>query len=367
MFAGLDASFYELEEQYYLMLRSSIVPTLGCINSFVESGVLRELRKISAELVVRHTLNGKAERPFWIDQEIPKIIEKVRKHCGFVNDIEVLISVEGRIHARAISNRKIVLACGFREFLRHCNLVLWTLLDLMQPSQLHDGFTSFILENTGDLARGILPYFLAAFDLIPVANIPFVATSRVGILFTANQTARIQATYLLAHEYAHIALGHFNIDRRKLDREEKERLEIEADRFALNIVVELANDSEIDKPGDVWLALRWLHEYRIIEEVIAKVSAGAFDSLDSLASTRRKNALNEMRNLTYFDSCDKADLAYASFGLVLLFALKSTIVSGGDKLISNILEQIAKVHDGPASSTWWKSMQIVLPDLYLAF
>ncbi|MCG8043914.1 MAG: ImmA/IrrE family metallo-endopeptidase [Candidatus Thiodiazotropha endolucinida] len=345
-----DPELRELEDLYYLLIRSQYVPMLNNTRILHESGALKVFREKALQLTARHLMRGAPEKPHWLEQILPSLQALVKQDYPNIDDIEVDVVMDTRLHARAISNNKIIISGALREFLRHYNLVVWTILDMYGPSNLG--------ESTHLLTRATLPSFLYSNDVVPSGNIPIFETTRKELFFTIQQTSRLQTMFIIAHEYAHICLGH--LGKRGLSKEEKIKLEIEADQYAIELLVRHSEGSELDFSGDLWIALRWLVQYYLIDEVISRLLSGSFNSLEELSFDARKNEI--IKTFFGYDlGMERNDNLFEYYGSLLLMSMKASLIHNGQKKLTSILEEITSPNTSgrPVSYSWWTDYEIV--------
>jgi hypothetical protein len=185
--------------------------------------------------------------PTWARDFHGVVADRLRPEYPDVDGIQVVATFEHRLSARSFPDRRVIEVSALtREYLKTINLLLWTCVTLAREGRV-------IPADQGEFFLDlVLPYVLALHRDVRHSLLPIVRVTGARTMAGALTSTRIQLTFLLAHEYAHLLLHDG-------DASSPER-EAEADEFAYGLLMTLPWGYDI---GRVWIALRWL--FKILE------------------------------------------------------------------------------------------------------
>lgn len=340
-------SWQSVFEQYYLGLRSTLI--LGAVTSEEERkeglNFLKEWREACIAPAIYYTkkhFTSTASLPIdFLRVNRMEIINTVKHDYKDVEKVIIKLSMKPSISAQIKNNNTIVFPALVRTLLTHCNLVL-----------INEAFS--IIEDeqyTIDrryLARFIFPYLLFCHDDISVGNLPWVGAYSEEAVKVAFTYTDLQIKFILAHEYGHILLKHFDYIH---DRTERGKLENEADAFAMDVLMkELENDVGVLK-SNVFTAIRWLFKYQLLEERIGVLIRG--DNLSDHVSTyenRRSSFQSELINRYGLPSTSKIDMC----GFAEIVELQNILSEYGKELINAIIHAFNKFKQAREVDPWWE-------------
>lgn len=336
-----------LFEQYYLGFRSSLVICEETITS--EKKAMKALKgwreaciSSARDYTIRH-LNGDFSLPvdfMWITKM--KIINEIKKEYPEAERIPLKLSMKPRISAYTKNKNTIVFPALLRTVLNHCNLVLTN--TAFQKIE-----TDFKNIDRQFLSRFILPYLLFCHDDFSVRNLPIVGGFSKDAITTALSFTNLQVMFIFAHEYAHILLKHFEFGR-LLEKSQK-ALEIEADDFALKVILQYIKTDDAYTPNDVFTAIRWLFKYQLIEEGIGKIiNKNILENFSSVYEERRacfQNKITESCNITGTSLVD-------AIGFCSIVEVQSVLYEYGIDLIDKIINAFNKSKIKGEVEPWWE-------------
>ena len=336
-----------LFEQYYLGFRSSLfVSEEGCEK---EDGleVLRQWREASVLMAidyVRHHLTSDVSLPadfMWITKMA--IIEQVKYKYPNSKDILLNLSMKPRLSARVKNKNTIIFPALIRSLLNHCNMVVINLANESTDN------TSKEIDRRY-LTRFILPYLLFCHDDFSVRNLPMVGGSSKSMIIKAVKYTNIQVLFIIAHEYAHILLKHID-DYSQLKRESKE---IEADSYALDIVLGHGDSLNQYTKYDAYVAIQLLFKYQLLEEMIGEIIKG--NTLKISITEFEKRMGNLHNRFVKRVGIINAELLN-SVEFAIINELQDVLINNSTNLIDTIIKAINKSKTKGEIEPWWEIIE----------
>ncbi|MFG3533213.1 ImmA/IrrE family metallo-endopeptidase [Streptomyces sp. NPDC047917] len=200
--------------------------------------------------------------PTWAEETVVQVRDHLRPAFPRVDDIEVVVTLDPRLYVRAHhSTRQIRLSLVTRQLWHTIDLLLWNAVSVRQELIRTIGSNAALPNPSYEV---LLPFLLPLYRNVRWDQIPMMRIRSELAGGGAVNAARIQMTFMIAHEFAHLLLH------------EKGRsgpdLEAEADRFAYDVL--FRNPVENIPLGDIWMAIRWLFEILAVEKLLAWRLAG---------------------------------------------------------------------------------------------
>jgi IrrE N-terminal-like domain len=307
-------------------------------------------------LTAKHLETGYAVSPTWVEQCREDV---TMVHPTFA-DVQIKVTVAPRFDAFVASASEIRISAVTREFLRHYNHSISMLVEedghtwltnLETAAKSHkdhdDTFrrgVAALVDIPPDIqsaARMMLPYWIFSHDAIDPRALPWSGTLSAEFFAKTLVTTRLQMAFVLAHEYAHIILGH--VGRPRSSPEDRLKMEIEADQFALQTVVKAASKSKdlaSATPGHIWGAMRWLYQYQIIDQMVGDLLRNKSTSFVDYWFEARKNALYAVLP----QGVGGADNLREVRGTYILMATKGRIGELGAPFVQRVAELIIEKH-----------------------
>lgn len=345
-----------LIEQYYLGFRSAMFICEDHIKSKKDSikaqKALRNYHKGclgSALRYVKNHLTGTLTLPIdfmWITKTA--IIDELKGDYPEAEDIQLRLSMKPRISARTINKNIIIFPALVRAVVNHCNLVMInTSLRFLAGAEKQ--------IDRRQISRFVLPYLLFCHDDLSVKNLPIIGAYSEEAALTAFRFTELQMMFIFAHEYAHILLGHFELD--VLDHASDVDIESEADGLALSVILRYVRKYS-DHYGsnveiDVFTAVRWLFKYQLIEEAIGALIRGEeIDYLTSSFEKRRSKFQAELFSQYDFKGSSLID----AIGFSAIVELQSVLYESGLDLIDNMINAFKKSDKTGRIEPWWEKI-----------
>ena len=254
-----------LFEQYYLGFRSALFICEDTVESESEAmEVLRDWRETclhsASSYVQRHmeTEQSLTVDFVWIAREA--LIHELKDEYPEAENVNIRLSMKPRLSARVIDKDTIVFPALARTVFNHCNLVI---INSFFRAVNDDGQVVDDIDRR-QIARFIFPYLLFCHDDFSVKYLPIIGAHSQNALFIATQFTNLQMIFILAHEYAHILLQHF--DQIDVTSSQKENMENEADSLALKIVL-----AYVEKSGGATASLLLSFSVGVASGVIGNV------------------------------------------------------------------------------------------------
>ncbi|MEM7290765.1 MAG: hypothetical protein AAF412_10430 [Pseudomonadota bacterium] len=199
------------------------------------------------------------------------------------------------------------------------------------------------------MARALFPYWVMANEDIEPRKMPFVSVTSGRAFEFALAVTLIQLRFILAHEFAHVFLGHF--DRQAKSVEERTSIEKEADEFAFYYLSEQAKwEGGVDLEM-LWVASRWLFRYQFCEMVAGQILRG--NSLDpsGLPLSERQAEL-----YTYSkENRGGITRLIGEHGYFVLLALTGALRNKGLKVLPSLVSEFASLSVEQLQKFGWES------------
>ncbi len=275
-------ALYQTSLIHYLLRSSMVIPNNA------DKDVIKALQKHSElclSVAVRHVPEYSEDAalppPEWAKQFHQNVRGVLRDRYPQVDNVVLRATLEPRLYARSLpKSGEIYVSALTREYLRTLNLVLWNMIIMIEKNDA-DIIPSVLSTDLNDI---FLSYALSLYRTLSFSRLPMARAYDQDALLNALWSTRVQLTFILAHEYAHV-LVHEGCD---LGGPE---LESEADAFALQIL-----DTAIDSfppqyacKACVWASIGWFYRYLEIERIIGSiVNESAVDWRQELLSLRRQ-------------------------------------------------------------------------------
>jgi hypothetical protein len=215
--------------------------------------------------------------PDWATYYHDVIVEKLASEFPRVSQIRLSATLDNRLYARSFPKQgKIEVSALTRELLRTINLLIWGYV-----FKISEGAIPGDKVDELDILGDVLPILLSWYRDVNVSRLPILRAQDERVLFMAMQTTRIQLTFLLAHEYAHLVLHG--------DKPVSIETEGEADRFAYETLMNLPWSY---KTGDMWTAIRWLFRVIALERAVGQaLYSDQVDWDDQSSVLKRQNII----------------------------------------------------------------------------
>ncbi len=341
-----------LFEQYYLGLRSAMFICEDTIKEVSEAldamKMWREgCAKSAMSYVNNHIGSGKVKPPdfLWIIKTA--IIDELKDEFPAVENIQLTLSMRPRLFARVVDKNIIQFPALARAVLNHYNLLL---INSIINDTDKDGKISGE-PDIQNISRFMLPYLLFCHDDISVQNLPIIGAHSFEALNDAMRFTCIQLIFILAHEYAHILLKHYEID--EIIPEVKMRLENEADLFALRVVLGHGARNNTYSQVDAFAAIRWLFKYQLLEESLGVlIRGGKLEFPNSKFEERRAGFQSELIKNHNF----KGSNLFETRGFYILVKLQSVLNSYGVELVDHIISKFRESKKTGNIEPWWKKI-----------
>jgi len=287
-FEEMKDNHYDVFEQYYLGFRSSLFFCEDTIRNQKDKKeadrALTEFRNSCVGSALEYMKNHIDSGPplpvdfLWSIREF--IVDFLKKQYPNVEKIELKLSMQPKFSARTINQNTIIIPALIRTILLQCNMALingiYDFTDGFNKSKMKrfsrkiESHTNSVFDynfkQTVQNARYIFPYLLYCHDNVSVMNLPIGGARSQDVVEYVIQFTNIQLSFIIAHEYAHILLNHFNDNRERYIKEN------EADSFAINLL--LAFVEKRYSKEDLLIAIRWLFKYQLIEEKLGELVQG---------------------------------------------------------------------------------------------
>lgn len=334
-----------LFEQYYLGFRSSMLICEDELNKEDGMKLLKEWRESCVKMAIDYTnkhLSSEESLPvdfLWIMKM--SIVNLLKYEYPDAEKIPLVLTMKPLTSAYAKNRNTIVFPALVRSLLNHCNLVL-----LNQAYYVLDN-----KENKIDrryLSRFILPYLIFCHDDISVMHLPIIGGYSDDVITTAFNFTNLQVMFILAHEYAHILLNHFDTDNESKTNEMKEN---QADAFALKVVLQLVENEDTSAKTNVFTAIRWLFKFQLLEETIGRLVRG--DVLNGSISQYEERRSSFQKELIFNYKLTKTSLVDA-IGFAAIVELQGVLSEYGVKLTNTIIQAFHDSKNKGEIEPWWE-------------
>ncbi|WP_329558133.1 ImmA/IrrE family metallo-endopeptidase [Streptomyces uncialis] len=200
--------------------------------------------------------------PTWAEETVVHVRDHLRPAFPQVDDIEVVVTYDPRLYVRAHhATRQIRLSLVTRQLWHTIDLFLWNAVSVRQQLIGTTGSNAALPNPSYD---SLLPFLLPLYRNVRWDQTPMMRVRSELAGGGAVNAARIQMTFMIAHEFAHLLLHE--------EGRSGPELEAEADRFAYDAL--FRNPAENVTIGDIWMAIRWLFEILAVEKLLAWRLAG---------------------------------------------------------------------------------------------
>jgi len=348
-----DPSLLKLQHLYYLEVRSGMV--LVCKSMFgpFEEKFMKAIdqwRKnsywISMILTHIHLSNQSAITPSWLDFYLGELQEVLEGQYPTIRKVNFKVSVEPRFKARTISSNRIEISAFTRTLLRHYNMIIWNLIEAEITSG--EQINLSMLPDIQGLARMILPYLIFSYEHMPVGRLYSSNwILRKELFLVVLNITKLQVMFIIAHELGHIILGHTQKKcRNDLDKLHFER---EADQFAFKAVLQVVQLNKHLTVGDLWIAVRWLYQYQLLDEVVGNLLTKETIVLEDLRFDIRKN---DMYSLLPKEQMSRDDNLLEMRGTLMLMSLKHVLIELGYEFLKFVSNELVNLIPGE-NVFWW--------------
>ena len=351
-----DSSVRDLVAQYYWQTRSSLVViedqiddkenTLKVLKSWQQSAL-----GLAVSLTEYQLHYNFVPEPDWVDILKAEHLEQITQEFPDAQKIGLEISMEPRFGARALPGGAIKIYSHVYAFLKALNSsLLLVTTNLLDDQGRLSNDTSFDVTQLG---RRSVPQYVFLHDCISPAVLPYTSYPSMDIYSETTKLTRLQVNLIIAHEYAHFALGHINHPARtSVEREQQEE---EADMFALRTCFRIVEAHDYYQLYHLWNAYRFLYQYQIISEVISLLLRGkAIDEHSVNFENRRSHLLREFaQKMASDDFGNTIEIA----GTLALLELKNKLIEIGTKTIKEIADVLEKAPTQGEVEPWWKKLQ----------
>lgn len=361
-------NYHDIFEQYYLGFRSTLFISEDTIMNKKEikraRKLLRDYNKECAENALSCMKNHFDSGPplsvdfLWIIRDL--IVNNLKDQYPDVKKIELRLSMQPMFSARTVNQNTIIIPALTRSILLQCNMAI-----INSIYDFTDGFDSAKMSNfseqaklnakfifdysfsqTVQNARHIFSYLLYCHDNLSVMHLPITGARSQSVVEYVIDFTNIQLSFIMAHEYAHILLNHFN------DSRDKHIKENEADSFAINVLLSYV---EKNYSKEILLAaIRWLFKYQLIEDKIGElVQKKKITDFGSSYEERRGKCQYELLTKFEKDGCSM----FETIGFCMLVDLQKVLYDTGLELVEDILAAFEKSKNTGKVESWWKKIQ----------
>lgn len=361
-FDGEDQPEERLFEQYYLGFRSSIFFVEGKLSDSEFQKISREFREGCAVSALQYTykhLHSKSTLPvdyMWFLRYI--IVNQLKNDYPEVKKIKIKLNMKPRIVAKTIDNNTIGFPALLRTVINQCNFVIinsvYETVDSEKnlSEKLYSGNVSqqsFSGIDRSLIARGVLPYLAFCHDDFSVQNLPIVGAYSEDAIMTTFQFINLQMLFILAHEYAHILLGHYN--KRVSVTGSSIEMECEADRFALDVLMKYIKMDDTYSYTDVFTSIRWLFKFQLIEEYVGSLIRN--DNMNFYESAYEERRSRFQSELIHKYEVRKTSLL-DQVGFVAIAKLQSVLFENGTTVVNRMINAINKSTITGGVEPWWE-------------
>lgn len=366
-FEEMKDNHYDVFEQYYLGFRSSLFICEDTIRNQKDKKeadrVLTEFRNGcvgSALAYMKNHIDSGPPLPvdfLWNIRDF--IVNFLKKKYANVEKIELKLTMQPKFSARTVNQNTIIIPALTRTILLQCNMALinsiYDFTEGFDESKMKDfsmktesnanSVLDYNFKQTVQNARHIFPYLLYCHDNVSVMNLPMRGARSQDVVEYVLQFTNIQLAFIIAHEYAHILLNHFNDNR---DRYVKEN---EADSFAIKVL--LAFVEKYYSKEDLLISIRWLFKYQLIEQKLGELVQGQkVIGFDSNYEKRRGKCQYELLTKFKQGGCS----IFETIGFCMLVDLQKILYDMGEELIDDILKAFEKSKKTGGVEPWWEKI-----------
>jgi hypothetical protein len=354
-------SIDNLVEQYYLGLRSAMFICEDTVNDGNEAKeALQRWRKTCLKeawaYVHHHIAFGKVLLPDFMWDTKSAIINELKDKYPDVVNIQLRFSMKPKLSAKVIDKDIITFPVLSRAMLNHYNLVLInTIYDITNENgEVKENEEGALIDSEyikRNIARLMLPYLLFCHDDISVANLPIIGVYSKDVIKQVTILTKLQLIFIIAHEYAHIVLKHF--ENTVINLETKIRIENEADNLALKVVLGYIEKDNTYSKIDVYTAIRWLYKYQLLEEWVGCLVRE--EKIQPYGSM-----FEERRGKLQFDLFKNYALRGSSMleimGFYMIVNFQSILYNFKPKLINYIIDKLRETRKTGVVEPWWEKI-----------
>lgn len=356
----VDPSVRELVELYYLAIREA------CVMVDMDDGdhegiekanqALRKWRQSALEsamsLAYQHISTGTPPIPDWITLAKETILSTLSSSYPTARDVPITAMMVPRLSARARKNGVIEVSGFTRILLRQYNIAVCSAVERsMVDSRLRHE------PDVVSLIRETLPYLIHAHDIVPIHNLPYLSAANQQSAERAISLTQTQLVFIVAHEYAHILLGHTrSVDPAARDRAQ---MELDADAFALKICLTIARECEVPL-HELWTALRWLFQYQNLDQLVGSLVRNEKVDFDSLFERRRSQLQN-----TLLANQSAISTHFEIAGSWVLFNMKGLLHELGSDYVEYVYDALMAATPNAITPWWERARSASTPELGL--
>lgn len=354
-----DESVRELVTQYYWLVRSSFVLTNDKIKDKEEAQkTLNRWQRASLGMAIAltdyHIHHARIPQPDWIDIAKIAVLNAIGEEHSSLHSVALTAVMEPRFSARASANGSIRISSFTYGVLKALNtsvvLAIYDALDDQGKISLNSGLAVSML------GRYALPHYVYLHDCLSTAILPYSSMPSVEAYQSVISLTNMQINLILAHEYAHIALGHH--DSPAMDKAERDQQEAEADKFAYDACCRLAETEDGYDESDVWNAYRFLYQYQITSEVVLRLLRREEFNLDEFEfefENRRSAILKGI--IQQKQPLEGVGNTLELYGTLLLLTLKQRLVELGGDFVNGVADLLEEAPKKGSIEPWWEKLQ----------
>lgn len=246
--------------------------------------------------------------PYWATKFHHDILPLLSNYED-VESIRLIATLDPRLHARSYPDRREIHVSELtRVHLRTINLAVWSYV-----YRLGDSDIDWEQIDDVNILVDVLPFLLALRGDIDHSGLGIPRAWSADALWAALCTTRIQMTFMIAHEYAHLLLH--------AGKHPAAELEVEADRFAYDLILRLPWSFAT---GDVWIAIRWFFWVAAIDRIVSELLYGGAVDWDQARIRDRERMLLPLIDK---NCLDRYDNMYEFIGTYLLIRAKHHLLN----------------------------------------
>jgi len=352
-----------LVEQYYLGLRSAM---FICEDTIKEESEAKEALNIWREAslkeawayVYSHITLGKVLSPDFMWDTKSVIIEELKDKYPEVVDIQLRFSMRPKLSAKVTGNNTIIFPALSRAILNHYNLlILNTISDITDEAGEVKNIEDEYLIDSDHVKRNnlrfMLPYLLFCHDNFTVGNLPIIGAYSEDIIIQVTRLTKLQLIFIFAHEYAHILLNHF--ENNELDLINKINIECDADNLALKVLFGFIEKDKSYSKSDVFIAIRWLFKYHLLEESVGILVKGEKIKFDESIFEERRSRLQLAIHNNYKSSCLSM---LETMGFYMLVNIQNILYNLEPEYVNYIIYELKEAKKTGVVESWWENISM---------
>lgn len=355
-----------LIEQYYLGFRSSIffLVSEGGNDNETLGLAYKKLCKLcltrARQFAFQHLQTGSILPIDYMCFMKCAIVNQLKDDYPEVRNVKISIDMRPRITARTINNT-IVFPALLRTIINSCNIAILNIAyDTLEKdkqfsrkaSSQNPIEQSYQGMDRQFIARSIFPYLAFCHDDFSVANLPVTsAQSRDAITLTLRYS-KLQLLFVLAHEYAHILLGHY--DKMEHATRSSIELEYEADNFATDFLMKYIEEDGTFSREDVFTSIRWLYKFQLIEEHMGLIVQNKSLQMEKSALEKRRHKfqtkLIKEYGINHLQMIDQA-------GFIAIIQSHKVLFENGETVVNRMMDSITKSLKTGEIEPWWEMIR----------